>query len=66
MRKAMIVRVTETEFETKDGRIFPHPIPFEKDKVPSVDELQQWYDRCWSMLFGEEQPGLRGGGDVER
>jgi len=54
MRKSMIVRVTATEFETDQGRVFPHPVPFEEGTVPSVEEFQKWYDRCWFMLFGAE------------
>lgn len=65
MRKAVIVRVTETEFETDGGKIFPHPIPFEKGEAPTPEELQKWYDRCWHMLFGTEQPEIPGGDDVE-
>lgn len=48
----MIVRVTETEFETEDGRVYPHPIPFPKDEIPSVAEFQIQYDRC-RILFDQ-------------
>jgi hypothetical protein len=58
MRKAMIVRVTATEFETDQGRVFPHPVPFEKGSVPSVEEFQKWYDH-WFALFCEEFSGER-------
>lgn len=52
MSKAVIVRVTETEFETEDGRVFPHPVPFEKGRTPTVGEFQQWYDH-WHIHFKE-------------
>jgi len=48
----MIVRVTETEFETEDGRVYPHPIPFPKDEIPSVAEFQIQYDR-FRILFDQ-------------
>lgn len=49
----MITKVTENEFETDDGGI--HPIPFELDEVPSVEEFQKIYDE-WFRLF--QQRGL--------
>lgn len=65
MRKAVIVRITETEFETDRGEIFPHPVPFEMGKAPSLEELQGWHDRCWDMLFGTDQPEAPGDENVE-
>lgn len=50
MQKTMIVRVTETEFETEDGRVYPHTIPFPKNEVPSVAAFQAQYDRCQAMF----------------
>jgi hypothetical protein len=50
MRPTVIVRVTETEFETKDGRVYPHPVPFPKGEVPTPEEFQRQYDR-WSDVF---------------
>lgn len=44
----MIVRVTKTEFETDDGVI--HPIPFELDEIPSVEDFQRIYDE-WYRYF---------------
>ena len=43
-----IVRVTKTEFELDDGRIFPHPV--ELDPVPSVEEFQKTYDRSRKLV----------------
>ena len=54
----MIVRVTKTEFETDDGVI--HPIPFELDEVPSVEDFQRIYDE-WFRYFQKNK--LIGGGD---
>lgn len=50
MRPTVIVRVTETEFETQDGRVFPHPIPFKSGEVPTPEEFQLQYDK-WSEVF---------------
>lgn len=49
-RNKMVVRVTSTEFELNDGRVFEHPIPLEE--VPTLEEFQQIYDR-WSRVFSE-------------
>ena len=37
-----IIRLTETEFETDDGAIYP--IPFEMETVPTIAEFQKIYD----------------------
>lgn len=50
MTRTVIVRVTATEFETKDGRTIPHPVPFDPDNVPTVEEFQRWYDQ-WYEVF---------------
>ena len=47
-KKPMIVRVTKTEFELDDGRIFPHPV--ELEDVPTVDEFQKIYDRSRKLV----------------
>ena len=47
-KKPMVVRVTKTEFELDDGRIFPHPI--ELDEVPSVEEFQKIYDKSRKLV----------------
>ena len=46
-----IVRVSQTEFETADGNI--HPMMFELDKVPTVEEFQKSYDE-WLQVFHEK------------
>ena len=47
----MIIRVTETEFELEDGRIYPHLIAL--DDVPMVGEFQDIYDH-WCAIFSQE------------
>ena len=47
----MVVRVTETEFELEDGRIYPHPITL--DDVPTVEEFQSIYGH-WLAVFNQE------------
>ena len=47
-KKPMVVRVTKTEFELDDGRIFPHPV--ELDDVPTVEEFQKIYDRSRKLV----------------
>lgn len=44
----MVVRVTKTEFELDDGRVFPHPV--ELDEVPSVKEFQKIYDKSRKLV----------------
>lgn len=53
MKRIMITRVTETEFETNDGRVFPHPVPFEPDQIPTIEEFQRQYDQ-WRELFNSQ------------
>lgn len=48
--KRMVVRVTSTEFELDNGRIFE--MPFELEDVPPLDVFQQIYDQ-WSNLLQE-------------
>jgi len=50
----MVTRVTKTEFELDDGRIYQHP--FELDEVPTAEEFQRIYDR-WRELFEKELDG---------
>lgn len=45
-----VIRVTKTEFELEDGRIYDHPV--ELDKVPSLVEFQAVYDE-WVEKFQE-------------
>ena len=45
-----VVRVTKTEFELEDGRIYEHPI--ELEEVPTVKEFQKIYDE-WNDKLHE-------------
>lgn len=47
-----ITKVTEAEFETDGGEIFP--IPFELENVPTVEEFQKIYDE-WFRLFQSKE-----------
>jgi len=47
-KKPMVVRVTKTEFELDDGRIFPHPV--ELDDVPTIEEFQKIYDKSRKLV----------------
>jgi len=58
----MIVRVTTTEFETSDGRVIPHFIPFDPDEVPTVEEFQRQYNR-WHKIFEDQGLMLPASGD---
>lgn len=60
MQKTVIAKVTETEFETEDGRVYPHPIPFVKGEVPTVAEFQAHYDRCQALFTQqtEDEPDV--------
>ena len=40
----VVKKVTKTEVEFEDGTIIPHPIPFEDDEIPTVEEFQQTYN----------------------
>lgn len=46
--KPKVLRVTVTEFELSDGRIYPHPVPL--DNVPTPEEFQDIYD-YWRDLI---------------
>jgi len=50
-KRLMVKRVTKTEFETDDGRVFEHPI--ELDEEISVEEFQGILD-YWSQIFKEQ------------
>jgi hypothetical protein len=47
-KRPMVIRVTKTEFELDDGRIFPHPV--ELDEVPTVEEFQKIYDKSRKLV----------------
>jgi hypothetical protein len=53
--KLMVKRVTKTEFELDDGRVFEHPIELDEDI--SVEEFQEILD-YWSQVFKEQ--GING------
>jgi len=51
-----VVRVTKTEFELADGRVYDHPI--ELEEVPSLEEFQAVYDewvKKFQEMFGSEK-----------
>ena len=48
-----VTRVTKTEFELEDGRVYQHLLPLEK--VPSVKQFQSIYDRWEQIITTEEQ-----------
>ena len=50
----VVVRVTETEFELSDGRIFEHLEPL--DIVPSVEEFNETYQH-WAKIINDEFTG---------
>jgi hypothetical protein len=50
----VVVRVTETEFELSDGRIFEHLEPL--DIVPSVEEFNETYQH-WAKIINNEFTG---------
>ena len=54
MKRAMVTRVTKTEFELDDGRVYQHPL--ELDEVPTKEEFQRIYDH-WRELFEKEFDG---------
>ena len=47
-----IISVTKTEFVTEDGTV--HPILFELEEVPTVEEFQDIYDN-WLQVFHEQE-----------
>lgn len=51
MLSRKIVRVTKTEFEMEDGTI--HPILFDLEETPTVEEFQEQYDE-WLNAFLEK------------
>ena len=47
-----IISVTKSEFVTEDGTV--HPILFELDEVPTVEEFQAIYDD-WLQVFHDKE-----------
>ncbi len=62
MKRVKVVRVTKTEFELEDGRVYQHPV--ELDYVPTVEEFQAIYDK-WQAILGDtiERETNRDSGD---
>jgi len=48
IKKVKIIRVTKTEFELEDGRIYEHLV--ELEEIPSLEEFQEIYDE-WVIKF---------------
>ena len=55
--KSKVVRVTATEFELGDGRVFQHIMAL--DPVPTPKEFQAFYDKASEMLKGEDVKNTR-------
>lgn len=49
MLSRKIVRVTKTEFEMEDGTV--HPILFDLEETPTVEEFQKQYDEWLDAFF---------------
>lgn len=45
-----VIRISKEEVEFEDGTITPHPIPFEEEEVPTVEEFQKTYDDFLSRM----------------
>ena len=55
VKSMKVVRVTKTEFELEDGRVYDHPI--ELEDVPSLEGFQSFYDewvKKFQEMFGSE------------
>jgi hypothetical protein len=48
IKSVKVVRITKTEFELEDGRVYDHPV--ELDEVPTIEEFQKIYDE-WVVKF---------------
>ena len=51
--KVYVVRVTATEFELSDGRVYEHPVQLESDEIPTLEEFQEYYD-YWKHLLSPD------------
>ncbi len=51
IRKMKVIEVTTDYFKLEDGSIFEHISPL--DVIPSVEEFQEIYDRCYNFLTSE-------------
>ena len=61
MSMSKVVRVSKTEFELEDGRVFPHVESL--DEIPTVEELQAIYDH-WQEIILNEVSELENAGTV--
>jgi len=50
VKSMKVVRVTKTEFELEDGRVYDHPV--ELEDIPSLEDFQGMYDE-WVNKFQE-------------
>ena len=50
--KIKVVKVTATEFELSDGRVFQHPILL--NPIPTPKEFQKYYDKWLDILKAED------------
>ena len=50
VKSMKVVRVTKTEFELEDGRVYDHPV--ELEDIPSLEDFQKVYDE-WVQKFQE-------------
>lgn len=50
VKSMKVVRVTKTEFELEDGRVYDHPV--ELEDIPSLEDFQEVYDE-WVKKFQE-------------
>jgi hypothetical protein len=48
--KLNIIRITKEEYELSDGRVYPHMIDFEEEKIPSIEDFQKIYDKIKNFL----------------
>lgn len=49
-KKYTITRVSKTEFELDDGRVFP--LLIELDEIPTIEELQKILDNSKNLIIG--------------
>lgn len=52
VKQQKIVSVSKTEFITEDGTV--HPILFELEETPTIEEFQEQYD-AWLKVFQEKE-----------
>jgi len=57
IQQVKVIRVTKTEFELEDGRVYEHPV--ELDETPSLKDFQAIYDE-WVKKFQDMFGGENG------